>query len=126
MLISIVQVLSKTEARDFRAQLDAAAWDDGAATAGTLAKSVKRNQQITDGSELCQRLGQHILRRLRSTPLFISAALTRTIYPPKFNRYADGGTYGGHFMIYGNGDDDITWGRMILVGPREAIGRLTE
>ena len=38
----------------------------------------------------------------------------------------DGGTYGGHFMIYGNGDDDITWGRMILVGPREAIGRLTE
>lgn len=96
MLISIDQVLSKTEVRDFRAQLDAAAWDDGAATAGTLAKSVKRNQQITDGSELCQRLGQHILRRLSSTPLFISAALPRSIYPPKFNRYADGGTYGAH------------------------------
>ena len=96
MLISIDQVLSKTEVRDFRAQLDAAAWEDGAATAGTLAKSVKRNQQITDGSELCQRLGQHILRRLSSTPLFISAALPRTIYPPKFNRYADGGTYGFH------------------------------
>ena len=96
MLISIDQVLSKTEVRDFRAQLDAAAWDDGAATAGTLAKSVKRNQQITDGSELCQRLGQHILRRLSSTPLFIIAALPRTIYPPKFNRYADGGTYGAH------------------------------
>ena len=96
MLISIDQVLSKTEVRDLRAQLDAAAWEDGAATAGTLAKSVKRNQQITDGSELCQRLGQHILRRLSSTPLFISAALPRTIYPPKFNRYADGGTYGAH------------------------------
>ena len=96
MLISIDQVLSKTEVRDFRAQLDAAAWEDGAATAGTLAKSVKRNQQITDGSELCQRLGQHILRRLSSTPLSISAALPRTIYPPKFNRYADGGTYGAH------------------------------
>ena len=38
----------------------------------------------------------------------------------------DGGDYGGHFMIYGNGDDDITWGRMILVGPREPIGRLPE
>lgn len=96
MLISIDQVLSKTEVRDLRAQLDAAAWEDGAATAGTLAKSVKRNQQITDGSELCQRLGQHILRRLSSTPLFISAALPRNIYPPKFNRYADGGTYGAH------------------------------
>ncbi|WP_312129899.1 Fe2+-dependent dioxygenase [Diaphorobacter nitroreducens] len=96
MLISIDQVLSKTEVRDLRAQLDAAAWEDGAATAGTLAKSVKHNQQINDGSELCQRLGQHILRRLSSTPLFISAALPRTIYPPKFNRYADGGTYGAH------------------------------
>ena len=32
---------------------------------------------------------------------------------------------GGHFMIYGNGDDN-TWGRMILVGPHEPIGRLAE
>ena len=38
----------------------------------------------------------------------------------------DGGEYGGHFMIYGNGDDDITWGRMILVGPRTPIGRLAK
>ena len=38
----------------------------------------------------------------------------------------DGGEYGGHFMIYGNGDDDITWGQMILVGPRTPIGRLAK
>ena len=96
MLISIDQVLSKQEVAQFRAELDAAAWDDGAATAGTLAKAVKRNQQIADGSELATRLGQHILRRLAQTPLFISAALPRTIYPSKFNRYAGGGTYGAH------------------------------
>src|SRR5690606_5012380 len=96
MLISIDQVLSKDEVRAFRAELDAADWQDGAATAGTLARSVKRNQQLADGSELAVRLGQHILRRLAATPLFISAALPRTIYPPKFNRYADGGTYGAH------------------------------
>ena len=96
MLISIDQVLTKDEVRQFRQELDASDWNDGAATAGTLAKSVKRNQQITDGSELCQRLGQHILRRLSSTPLFISAALPRTIYPPKFNRYQGGGQYGAH------------------------------
>jgi hypothetical protein len=29
----------------------------------------------------------------------------------------DGGDYGGHFLIYGRGDDDATWGRMELVGP---------
>lgn len=96
MLISIDQVLTPDEVRAFRAELDAADWQDGAATAGTLAKSVKRNQQLPDGSELATRLGQHILRRLAATPLFISAALPRTIYPPKFNRYAGGGTYGAH------------------------------
>lgn len=96
MLISIDQVLTPDEVRAFRAELDAADWHDGAATAGTLAKSVKRNQQLPDGSELATRLGQHILRRLAATPLFISAALPRTIYPPKFNRYAGGGTYGAH------------------------------
>lgn len=96
MLISIDQVLTKEEVAQFRAELDASAWDDGAATAGTLAKSVKRNQQMPDGNVLSVRLGQHILRRLAATPLFISAALPRTIYPPKFNRYADGGTYGAH------------------------------
>lgn len=96
MLISIDQVLTKDEVRQFRQELDASDWNDGAATAGTLAKSVKRNQQVADGSELAVRLGQHILRRLAAMPLFISAALPRTIYPPKFNRYADGGTYGAH------------------------------
>lgn len=96
MLISIDQVLTKDEVRQFRQELDASDWNDGAATAGTLAKSVKRNQQVADGSALAVRLGEHILRRLAATPLFISAALPRTIYPPKFNRYADGGTYGAH------------------------------
>lgn len=35
----------------------------------------------------------------------------------------DGGGYGGHFLIYGRGDDDSTWGRMELVGPQTPIGR---
>ena len=26
----------------------------------------------------------------------------------------DGGEYGGHFLIYGAGDDDATWGEMVL------------
>ncbi|WP_024538716.1 Fe2+-dependent dioxygenase [Comamonas badia] len=96
MLISIDQVLTKTEVAQFRAELDTADWEDGARTAGTLAKAVKHNQQLQDGSALATRLGQHILRRLAATPLFVSAALPRTIYPPKFNRYADGGEYGAH------------------------------
>ncbi len=96
MLITIDKVLSKEQVRQFRQQLDAADWNDGAATAGTLAKSVKRNQQLDDDSALCVSLGNQIVRTLSQTPLFISAALPRIIYPPKFNRYADGGTYGAH------------------------------
>lgn len=96
MLITIDHVLSKEQVRAFRNELDAAQWNDGAATAGTLAKNVKRNEQLDDASELCGRLGQQILRSLAQSPQFISAALPRTIYPPKFNRYAGGGTYGAH------------------------------
>ena len=36
----------------------------------------------------------------------------------------DGGPYGGHFIIYGTGDDDATWGKMILSGPSLPIERL--
>jgi hypothetical protein len=32
-------------------------------------------------------------------------------------RGPDAGDYGKHFLVYGNGDDDSTWGRMKLIGP---------
>ena len=35
----------------------------------------------------------------------------------------DGGDYGGHFLIYGHGDDDSTWGTMTLTGPIQPIER---
>ena len=38
----------------------------------------------------------------------------------------DGGSYGGHFIIYGTGEDDNTWGRMFLVVPSQPIERLGE
>ena len=35
----------------------------------------------------------------------------------------DGGDYGGHFIIYGTGDDDSTWGLMELAPPVKPIER---
>jgi PKHD-type hydroxylase len=96
MLITIDHVLSKDEVKQFRRHLDNAEWNDGTKTAGTLARNVKRNAQIDDSTEVAISLGNHILRSLGNNPLFVSAALPRKIYPPKFNRYADGGTYGTH------------------------------
>lgn len=96
MLIAIDQVLSPEEVRQFREVLDGAEWEDGARTAGTLARAVKHNEQLPDASDAATQLGQHILRKLSGHPLFISAALPSKIHPPKFNRYAGGGTYGAH------------------------------
>lgn len=96
MLIPIENVLSKAEVAEFRSRLDQAAWQDGLKTAGTLARHVKRNEQLDDDGEPARSLGDRILRRLATLPRFISAALPARIYPPKFNRYADGGSYGIH------------------------------
>src|SRR5262249_48611691 len=35
----------------------------------------------------------------------------------------DGGSYGGHFLLYGQGDDDATWGKMVLTGPIQPLER---
>jgi hypothetical protein len=35
----------------------------------------------------------------------------------------DGADYGGHFLIYGRGDDDATWGRFTLAGPQGPVER---
>ncbi|MET0377913.1 MAG: Fe2+-dependent dioxygenase [Spongiibacteraceae bacterium] len=96
MLIAIENVLSKDEVKQFRAHLDGADWQDGVKTAGTLARAQKYNQQLDESAELAISLGNHILRKLGNHPLFISAALPNKIYPPRFNRYADGGSYGTH------------------------------
>ncbi|TFW29150.1 Fe2+-dependent dioxygenase [Massilia horti] len=96
MLITIDNVLSKDEVQQFRQHLDRAQWRDGARTAGTLARQVKGNLEIDEDSEVAVSLGNHILRTLGNHPEFISAALPRKIYPPRFNRYTEGGAYGLH------------------------------
>lgn len=96
MLIEIAEVLSTGEARRFRELLEAAAWQDGRATAGHLAAGVKSNEQLDDGDPLVKELGEAILSRLGQTPRFIAAALPFRILPPRFNRYRDGGGYGDH------------------------------
>jgi len=95
-LISIEGLLTKDEVKTFRAKLDAAEWQDGARTAGSVAKGVKNNQQLPYDSSAGIEIGNKILRKLGSHPHFLSYALPARIYPPMFNHYADGGTYGAH------------------------------
>lgn len=96
MLTIIEGVLGSDQLQSFRQQLQAADWQDGGISAGSLARTQKRNQQLDDRSGVAVALGNQLLRRLGAMPLFISAALPNRIFPPRFNRYADGGTYGAH------------------------------
>lgn len=96
MLITIPEVLSKADVEQFRAHLDAADWEDGAKTAGPQSAMVKRNAQLPPVSDTAQKLGQFILQKLSSHPLFLSAALPRHILPPMFNKYETDQTFGTH------------------------------
>lgn len=96
MMILLDDVLGKDEVRQFRQHLDAADWQDGAHTAGEMAREAKHNQQIADDSRIAIDLGNHILRTLGGDSRFTAAALPRRIFPPRFNRYTGGGTYGDH------------------------------
>ncbi|KJS07351.1 MAG: hydroxylase [Gammaproteobacteria bacterium BRH_c0] len=96
MLIPIDQVLDKASAIAWRRQLETAPWQDGKLTAGTQAVQVKANQQLAADNGLAITLGNTLLRTLGANPLFLSAALPKKIFPPKFNRYQHGGHYGLH------------------------------
>ena len=96
MMLRIPALLSPDEARQFREALQAAPWHDGRDTAGHLASQVKHNQQLPLDLPLAQQMGDVLLDRLGQHPLFMSAALPLKVLPPRFNRYAGGGTYGNH------------------------------
>ncbi len=96
MIIPIHQVFTREQVSQIRGYLDDAEWVDGAETAGAQASSVKRNQQLSQDSALCQQLGDVVLDALARHSTFISAALPQKIYPPLFNRYSVGETYGLH------------------------------
>ncbi|MGC1271380.1 MAG: Fe2+-dependent dioxygenase [Croceibacterium sp.] len=96
MLIVIEQVLNAQEVAQFRHRLDTAPWIDGAQTAGSRSIAVKQNQQLDRADPIGLELGNVILRKLGNHPTFVSASLAETIWPPMFNRYANGGHYGTH------------------------------
>lgn len=96
MLIVIENVLNAEEVRQFRERLADARWIDGAQTAGSRSVAVKQNFQLDRNDALAIELGNTILGKLGHNPLFVSASLAETIWPPVFNRYQDGGHYGTH------------------------------
>src|SRR5690606_32901391 len=96
MMITIPDFLTPDEVRQCREVLEKASWQDGRATAGDLAAKVKANLQLAPDHPLTRQLGDFILERLGRNDRFMAAALPLKVLPPRFNRYAGGGTYGDH------------------------------
>lgn len=96
MLLKIPDVLTSDQVKEGRQILEGAQWVDGNLTSGYQAAKAKKNMQIPEGSETHKKLGEMVLTGLGKNPLFISAALPLRVFPPLFNRYEGGHSFGTH------------------------------
>ncbi len=96
MMLHIPEVLSKQQVAHCRQVMEGAEWIDGNATSGQQSALAKKNLQLPEGSPAATQLGDLVLSALERSPLFISAALPLKVFPPLFNRYGEGQSFGTH------------------------------
>jgi PKHD-type hydroxylase len=96
MLLQIPDVLSRDQVAQFRQKLDAADWVDGKVTAGHQSAKAKDNLQLPENTPVARELGDAVLSALARSPLFMSAALPLRVFPPLFNCYRGGQSFGTH------------------------------
>jgi PKHD-type hydroxylase len=96
MLLQVPDVLNAEQVARARQLLDQAEWIDGKVTAGHQSSRTKDNLQLPEDSPAARELGQMVLAALQRNPLFISAALPLQVFPPLFNRYSGGQSFGTH------------------------------
>ena len=96
MIVHIPQVLDADQVRGCKAALGEADWIDGRITAGDQSGLAKYNLQLPEDSAQAKALGEIVLRALGASGRFMSAALPLRVYPPMFNRYAEGMGFGAH------------------------------
>src|SRR5580698_472676 len=96
MLLPIPNLLTPEQLTQARQVLDQAEWVDGRVTAGPQSAKAKDNVQIPEGHPAAKQLGELILTALGQNQLFLSAALPLRVFPPLFNRYSGGQSFGTH------------------------------
>jgi PKHD-type hydroxylase len=95
-MVLIEQLLSKAEVSQYRNVLNQVPWNDGKETAMGMASSVKQNGQADASDKQVQALANALLVVFGNSAKLIPAALPHRIFPPCFNRYSSGETYGFH------------------------------
>lgn len=80
-------VLSPEELSKIAKLLKCAKWEDGSASAGTQARHMKANLQLTRHTDTEMEIQQLVRSGLARNPNFYSAALPRKLFAPRINRY---------------------------------------
>jgi PKHD-type hydroxylase len=96
MLLQIPDVLSPEQVAQCRHALEQADWVDGRVTAGYQSGRVKDNMQLPEDHPVSREIGSLIIDALEKNPLFMAAALPSRVFPPLFNRYQGGQSFGSH------------------------------
>lgn len=96
MLLQIPEVLTEAQAAECRRKIERAEWIDGRVTAGHQSGRAKNNLQLSENHPLAREMGELILSALERNSLFMSAALPAKVFPPLFNRYEGGQSFGNH------------------------------
>jgi PKHD-type hydroxylase len=96
MMVHVPHVLNAEQVARCRAVMERAAWVDGRVTAGHQSAQVKKNLQLPENSAEGRELGNMVLEALARNNLFMSAVLPKQVFPPLFNRYDAGMTFGSH------------------------------
>jgi PKHD-type hydroxylase len=96
VLLSIPEILTSDQVTKARQILDRAEWVDGRITAGHQSARAKENMQVPEEHPAARQLGEMVLAALGKNSLFISAALPSKVFPPLFNRYQPGQSFGTH------------------------------
>jgi PKHD-type hydroxylase len=96
MLLQVPDVLTAEQVASCRKLLDAADWVDGRITAGHQSARAKDNMQLPEDHEHAKTLGDTIIAALERNSLFMAAALPLKVFPPLFNRYQKGQSFGNH------------------------------
>ena len=96
MLLQIPDVLTPAQVAEFRQALEQAEWIDGRVTAGHQSALAKDNAQLPEDHPTARKLGELVLAALEHQPLFMAAALPLKVFPPLFNRYQGGQSFGTH------------------------------
>jgi PKHD-type hydroxylase len=96
MLLPVPDVLTPAQVAHAREVFARSEWVDGRVTAGHQSVRAKDNRQLAEDSPAARQLGEMVVAALQASPLFISAALPLRVFPPLFNRYERGESFGTH------------------------------